>query len=172
VIENVHSTLQGLKRVAGTPVEIGSMRILSCSRCVKQSHTLLAGFMCQLDTSWSYHRERSLPWGNASMRSSCKTFSQLVIKRGGSIMGGTIPGLVVLGSIRKQAEQARGSKSLSSTSPWPLHQLLPPSSCPVWVPVLTSFGDEQQCGSVRWINPFLPNFFLGHHVLRGNRNPD
>ena len=34
----------------------------------------------QLDTSWSYHRERSLSWGNTSMRSSCKAFSQLVIK--------------------------------------------------------------------------------------------
>jgi hypothetical protein len=44
--------------------------------------TLLAGFVCQLDTGWSYHRERSLPWGSASMRSSCKAFSQLVIKGG------------------------------------------------------------------------------------------
>jgi hypothetical protein len=31
--------------------------------------------------SWSYHRERSISWGNASMRSNCKAFSQLVIKR-------------------------------------------------------------------------------------------
>jgi hypothetical protein len=43
------------------------------------------------------------------MRSSCKAFSQLVIKQGGSIEGGAIPGLVVLGSIRKQAEQATGA---------------------------------------------------------------
>jgi hypothetical protein len=41
------------------------------------------------------------------MRSSCKAFSQLVIKGGGPIVGGAIPGLVVLGSIRKQAEQAK-----------------------------------------------------------------
>jgi hypothetical protein len=40
------------------------------------------------------------------MRSSCKAFSQLVIKRGGSFVGGTISELVVLGSVRKQAEQA------------------------------------------------------------------
>jgi hypothetical protein len=26
-------------------------------------------------------------------------------------------------------------------------------------------------GSVRWINPFLPNLFLGHDVLCRNRNP-
>jgi hypothetical protein len=63
-------------------------------------------------------------------------------------VGGAFPGLVVLGSIRKRAEQARGSKPVSSTSPWPLHQLLPPSSCPVRVPVLTSFSDKQQCGNV------------------------
>ena len=59
-------------------------------------------------------------------------------------MLGAIPVLVVLGSIRK-AEQAMGSKPVSSTLPWPLHQLLPPGSCPVEVPVLTSFSDEQQC---------------------------
>jgi hypothetical protein len=36
--------------------------------------------------------------------SSCKVFSQLVIKWGGPLVGGAIPGLVVLCSIRKQAE--------------------------------------------------------------------
>jgi hypothetical protein len=63
-------------------------------------------FLCQLDTGWSYHRERSFSWESASMRSSCGAFSQLVIKQGEPIVGGTISGLVVLGSIRKQAEQA------------------------------------------------------------------
>jgi hypothetical protein len=42
-----------------------------------------------------------------------------------------------------------------------------PASWPVWVPVLTSFGDEQQCGNVSWINPFLPSLFLGHDVCEG-----
>jgi hypothetical protein len=60
------------------------------------------------------------------MRSSCGAFSQLVIKGGGPLVGGAIPGLVVLGSISKQAEQARGSKPVSSIPPWPLHQLLLP----------------------------------------------
>jgi hypothetical protein len=41
------------------------------------------------------------------MRSSCGAFSQLVIKGSGSLVGGTISGQVVLGSIRKQAVQAR-----------------------------------------------------------------
>uniref|UniRef100_A0A8I6GF30 Spire-type actin nucleation factor 2 n=1 Tax=Rattus norvegicus TaxID=10116 RepID=A0A8I6GF30_RAT len=54
------------------------------------------------------------------------------------MVGGAVPGLVVLGSIRGQAEQARGSKPVSNIPPWPLHQLLPPGSCPAGVPVLTS----------------------------------
>jgi hypothetical protein len=52
--------------------------------------------LCQLDTGWSYHRERSFSWGNASTASSCKAFSQLVNKGGGPLVGGAIPGLVVL----------------------------------------------------------------------------
>ena len=60
------------------------------------------------------------------MRSSCKAFSQLVIKGGGLCVGDAISGLVVLGSIRKQAEQARGGKTVKNIPPWPLHQLLLP----------------------------------------------
>jgi hypothetical protein len=63
------------------------------------------------------------------MRYSCKAFSQLVIQVEGPIVGCAIPGLVVLGSIRKQAEQARGSKPVSSIPPWSLHQLLLPDLC-------------------------------------------
>jgi len=46
-------------------------------------------------------------------------------------VGGFIPGLVVMGAIRKQAEQVGGSKPLSSTPPWLLHQLLLLGSCPI-----------------------------------------
>ena len=52
--------------------------------------------------------------------------SKLVIKGGGPLVSGTISGLVVLGSIGKQAEQARGSKPASNIPLWPLHQLLLP----------------------------------------------
>jgi hypothetical protein len=41
-------------------------------------------------------------------------------------VGGAIPGLVVLSSIKKQAEQARGNKPVSNIFPWPVHQLLLP----------------------------------------------
>jgi hypothetical protein len=44
--------------------------------------------LCQLDTGWSYHRKRSFSWGNASTRSNCKAFSQLVIKGGGPLVSG------------------------------------------------------------------------------------
>jgi hypothetical protein len=60
------------------------------------------------------------------MRSNSKAFSQLVIKGERPLVGGTISGLVVLGSIREQAEQARGGKPVKNISPWPLHQLLLP----------------------------------------------
>ena len=91
---------------------------------------------------------------------------------GGPVVGGAIPGLVVLASVRKQAEQAKRSKPVSSIPPWPLQQLLPPASCPIWIPVLTYFGDEQQCGGISWINPFLPRLILGHDVLCRNTNPE
>jgi hypothetical protein len=106
------------------------IHILSAStKKLQRSHiskliAVLAGFLCQLDTSWSFHRERSFSWGNILMRSSCKEFSQLMIKGEGPIVGGTIPELVVLGSIREQDEQARGSKPVKNIPPWPLHQLL------------------------------------------------
>ena len=58
------------------------------------------------------------------MRSNCKAFSQLVIKGERPLVGGTISGLVVLGSIREQAEQARGGKPVKNIPQWPLHQLL------------------------------------------------
>ena len=58
------------------------------------------------------------------MRSNCKAFSQLVIKGERPLVGGTISGQVVLGSIRDQAEQARGSKPVKNIPPWPLQQLL------------------------------------------------
>ena len=75
--------------------------------------------LCQLDPGWSYHRERNFSWGNASTRSSCKAFSQLVIKGEGPLVDGAISGLEVLGSIREQAEQVRGGK--------PLHWFLIPN---------------------------------------------
>jgi hypothetical protein len=58
------------------------------------------------------------------MRSNCKAFSQLVIKGERPLVGRTISGLVVLGFIREQAEQARGGKPVKNIPPWPLHRLL------------------------------------------------
>jgi hypothetical protein len=57
---------------------------------------VMVSFVCQLDTGWSYHKERSFSCGNTSMRSICKAFSQLVIKGRGPLVGGAISGLVVL----------------------------------------------------------------------------
>jgi hypothetical protein len=60
------------------------------------------------------------------MRSSCKAFSKSVIKGERPFVSGTISDLVVFGSIREQAEQARGNKPVRNIPPWPLHQLLLP----------------------------------------------
>jgi hypothetical protein len=60
------------------------------------------------------------------MRCNCGVFSQLAIKGERPLIGGTISGLAVLGSIREQAEQARGSKPVKNIPPWPLYQLLLP----------------------------------------------
>jgi hypothetical protein len=65
------------------------------------------------------------------MRSSCKAFSELVIRQGWLIVGGAIPGLLVLCFIRRHGEQTRGGSPVSSTPSRPLHQLLSSGSCPV-----------------------------------------
>jgi hypothetical protein len=44
------------------------------------------------------------------MRSGYKAFSQLVIKTGGPLVGGAIPGLVVLGSISKLSKSEEASQ--------------------------------------------------------------
>jgi hypothetical protein len=62
---------------------------------------------------------------------------------------------LVLGSIRKPTEQAMRRKSVSSTPPWLLYQLLPPGSCPASVPAPTAFH-ELLHGTLSEINPFLP----------------
>ena len=86
----------------------------------------------------------------------------IVIGRGGPSPLWVVPTLGWLGSIRKMAEHVMRSKPVSSTLPWPPHQLLPPGSCPVWVPVLTSFDDEQQYGSISQRNPFLSNLVFSY----------
>lgn len=80
-------------------------------------------------------------------------------------MGGGILGMVVLGFIKNQVQQAIGNKPLNSTPPWLLHQLLSPDSCPVWISVLTSFDDECWYGSINQINPSLPNLLFNSGVF-------
>lgn len=61
------------------------------------------------------------------------------------IVCANIPWLVILGSIRKQTDQALRSNLVSSTIPWPLHQLLLPGSRHNWILVLTYFNDKLWC---------------------------
>lgn len=68
---------------------------------------------------------------------------------------------VVLGSIRKQTEQAKSDKPVSGTPPWSLQQFMPSRS----LPVLSSSNDEPKCGSVRQMNPLpLTCFWSGRFI--------
>ena len=60
------------------------------------------------------------------MRSNSKAFSQLVIKGERPLVSDAISELVILGSVREQAKQARESKPVKNIPPWLLHQLLLP----------------------------------------------
>jgi hypothetical protein len=101
------------------------------------------------------------------MRSSCKAFSQLVISGGGLSPLWVVPSLdwYSWNLWASQGKQARKQNPFTASAS-------APASWDAWVPVLTSFGDEQQHGSVSWINSFLPNLLLGHDVLCSNRNLD
>jgi hypothetical protein len=129
----------------------------------KKKGPVLASFVSTWH-SWSYHRERSFSWGNASMRSNCKAFSQLVNKGERPLWLG--PSLGWLSWFYKRAGWASQGKQASKEHP-SMASASAPASWPAWVPVLTSFGDKQQYGSVSWIKHFLPNLFLGHDVCAG-----
>jgi hypothetical protein len=121
--------------------------------------------LCEVDTGWSYHRERSFSWGNASMRSSCKAFSQLVIKWKSPPCGWDH---LWAGSLRFYKRAGWASQGMPANKEHPsMASASAPASWPAWVPIPTSFGDEQQYGSVSQISPFLPNLFLGHDVCAG-----
>ena len=66
----------------------------------------------------------------------------------------------------KRAGWASQGKQASKEHP-SMDSASAPAFWPAWVPVLTSFGVEQQYGSVSRINPSLPNLLLGHDVCAG-----
>jgi hypothetical protein len=86
--------------------------------------------------SWNYHRERSFPWGNTSMRSSCKAFSQLVIKGGRARCGWShlwsgSPGFYKKANWASQRKQARRQHPSMASASAPAFKFLPyVSSCP------------------------------------------
>jgi hypothetical protein len=89
--------------------------------------------LCQFDTSWNHLNKGNLNWENISIKPSCRDFSQLGIDWGGPspLWVGPFPGLVVLGSIRKQAEQASKQHSSMVSASAPASRFLPClSSCP------------------------------------------
>ena len=93
-----------------------------------------ASFM-QTNTKQSDFGSKNLNRVNTPTRlaceQSCRTFSWLLMDEGelSSHRDDTTPGLPVLGALRKRPEQARQSKPVSSTPPWPELQFLLPGSC-------------------------------------------
>ena len=57
------------------------------------------------------------------------------------------------------------SNPVSSTPPWSLHQLLPPSSCSELVPSLTAFDDELLYGALNKRNPLFPIALVTVYLL-------
>ena len=135
---------------------------------VLQFVIVLDGFCVNL-TQAGVIRERNLPWGNASMRSSCKAFSQLVIKGWRAHCGCCYPCAGSPGFYKKASWASQGKQDCN-IPPWSLHQLLLPDLLEFqsWLPLVMNSNVEN--GS--WINPFLPNLLLGHGVLSSSRNPD
>lgn len=75
---------------------------------------------------------------------------------------GTKPlGWLVLGALRKPAEQTIDSKPVISTPPRPLNQFLPQT------PALTSLGDRLQDE----INPFHPSWFWPWYFITTSETP-
>jgi hypothetical protein len=134
--------------------------ILAFIQCSSQG--VLAGFV----STWLELSQRK-----ELQVKKCKAFSQLVIKGGRTHCEWCHPWASSLGFYTR-ASWASQVKQASKEHP-SMASASDPASWPVWwVPVLTSFGDEQQCGSVSRINPFLPNLLLSHDVFRRNRNLD
>jgi hypothetical protein len=123
------------------------------------------GLCVNLTQASVIREERSLSWENASMRSSCKAFSLLVIN------GGWCHPWVGGPEFYKKGWENHGKQASKQHPPRAQHQLLPLGSCPVWVPVLTSFSDEQQYGGVSQVNPLVPNLVFGHCALSQQWKP-
>jgi hypothetical protein len=135
-----------------------------CALCLHLCLSVLASFVSTWP-SWSYHRERSFNWRNASMRSNCKAFFSISDQGGEAPCGWDHLWVGSLG-FYKRASWASQGKQASKEHP-SMASASAPAFWPAWVPVLTSFGDEQQYGSVSRINPFLPNLLFGHDVCAG-----
>jgi hypothetical protein len=76
------------------------------------------------------------------------------------------PGQLVLGAIRKQAEQTMVSKPIMSIPPLPLLQFQPPGSCLELLPWDFPLGETVSC---KMSKPFPPQVAFGAGVYHSNR---
>jgi hypothetical protein len=116
--------------------------------------------LCQLDTAGVITEKRASgeempPWGIFSISD----------QGGRARCGRDHPWAGSLEFYQRAGWASQSKQASKNIPPWLLHQLL--LSDLLELLVLTSFGDEQQYGSVSRINPFLPNLLLGHDVCAG-----
>jgi hypothetical protein len=116
----------------------------------------LSWFCVSIWHSWSCHRERSLPCGNVSMRSSCKAFSQWVIKGEGAHSGWCHPWIGSPGFYKKANWASQGQESTKQ------HPSMASASAPAskFLPCVSSSPDFHWWWTAVWkcqLNkPFLP----------------
>lgn len=119
-------------------------------------------YFCQLDTSLDISGKRESQLRNClhQISLSSSLWKHLLINswcgRAQLTMDSTTLRLVVLDTLRKQAEQAVGTKPVSSISPWPLGQFLP--QVPAWVSSV-DFTQPWTISVSAEINSFLSNCF-------------
>lgn len=119
-----------------------SLQVFSCSQTTHK-HTVPTQLSSVLPNQSTRQARRRL-WGNASSYKD-------------TTVCGTELTFAILALWSVRLDQPWGVSQQAAILPWLLHQLLPPGSCPVWVPIMTSFSVEQWWGSVSPINPFLPH---------------
>ena len=96
----------------------------------------------------------------SQMRSSCQAFSQLLINKESPCPWWVVSTWAGVLRLYKRAGWASHEEQASKLHSSMASVLASASRVLLWVPALTSFSNELQCGSVSKISPFLPNLLF------------
>jgi hypothetical protein len=155
------------------------VRVCVCVRSHTRVHVniwCICMFMYKGQRERSHQRERSLSWGDTSMRSSYKAFFSVSDQCWGLGVGGGGMVQAIVGSAMhawtcspefyKKAYWASHRKQTCKLQPSMVFVYI--SCClqffSAWVPALTSSSDRLWSGNISGISPFRPNLLFGHGV--------